>query len=206
MRHLGPKNKTARREGLDLGLKTPGTKSHLRLLQRLNISPGQHGVKGRKRYSERGAQLREKQKLRFMFGISESQLKKYFKKALSMKGDTAQFFIQLLERRLDNVVFRLGFTPTRASARQLVTHGHILVNGKKIKIPSFLVSVGDKISFSNEKIKKIEYINKSLNNKNLIIPKWLKKDNHEGIVVSLPTDSDIEKLLNLRLIIDFYSR
>lgn len=206
MRYRGPKNKICRREGVDLGLKTPGSKNHMRLLKRLNIPPGQHGVKGRKRYSERGEQLREKQKLRYIFGLTEKQLKKYFKKAVSIKGDTTLYFIQFLEKRLDNVVFRLGFAPTRASARQLVTHGHILVNGKKVNIPSYLVKKGDKIAFADEKITQVDYIAQVLNNKDLIIPKWLKRNKLEGEVIAEPFDSDIEKLLNLRLIIDFYSR
>lgn len=206
MRYTGPRNRIARREGVDLGLKTPGSKSHLRLLRRLNVLPGQHGVKGRKRYSERGEQLREKQKLRFTYLLTEKQLKKYFKIALKKKGDTGTNFINILERRLDNVVFRLGFAPTRASARQLVAHGHIKVNDKKIKIPSYLVEIGDIISFSNNEITKVDYIDKALKNKDLIIPSWLKRENLVGKVVSEPVNTDVEKLVNLRLIVDYYSR
>jgi small subunit ribosomal protein S4 len=206
MRYTGPRNRIARREGVDLGLKTPGSKSHLRLLRRLNVLPGQHGVKGRKRYSERGEQLREKQKLRFTYLLTEKQLKKYFKIALKKKGDTGSNFINILERRLDNVVFRLGFAPTRASARQLVAHGHIKVNDKKIKIPSYLVEIGDIISFSNNEITKVDYIDKALKNKDLIIPSWLKRENLVGKVVSEPVNTDVEKLVNLRLIVDYYSR
>ncbi len=206
MRYTGPRNRIARREGVDLGLKTPGSKSHLRLLRRLNVLPGQHGVKGRKRYSERGEQLREKQKLRFTYLLTEKQLKKYFKIALKKKGDTGSNFINILEKRLDNVVFRLGFAPTRASARQLVAHGHIKVNDKKIKIPSYLVEIGDIISFSNNEITKVDYIDKALKNKDLIIPSWLKRENLVGEVVSEPVNTDVEKLVNLRLIVDYYSR
>ncbi len=121
MRYTGPRNKIARREGVDLGLKTPGSKSHARLLKKLNILPGQHGIKGRKKLSERGRQLREKQKLRFMFGITEKQLKKYFLQASEKKGNTAIFLSRFLELRLDNIVYRLGFAPTRPCARQLVS-------------------------------------------------------------------------------------
>ncbi|MGB9707567.1 MAG: 30S ribosomal protein S4 [Microgenomates group bacterium] len=206
MKYTGPRNRIARREGIDLGLKTPGSKNHLRLLRRLNILPGQHGIKGRKRYSERGEQLREKQKLKFLYLISEKQLKRYFKNALKKKGDTATNLINLLERRLDNVVFRLGFAPTRAAARQLVAHGHIKVNDRKVKIPSYLVEVDDIISFSKDKITKVDYIEKSLKNKDLVIAPWLKRENLVGKVISEPVNTDIEKLLNLRLIVDYYSR
>jgi len=206
MRYTGPKNKIARREGIDLGLKTLGTKSHARLLKKLNIPPGQHGLKGRRRFSERAEQLREKQKLRFIFGISERQLKKYFIMASKMKGDTILHLLTLLEKRLDNIVFRLGFAPTRASARQLVSHGHILVNKKKITIPSYQIRVGDEINFSNDKIIKIDYIEKTLNNKEINIPKWIEKKGLFGKVIDLPQSSDVEKILNLRLVIDYYSR
>lgn len=206
MRYLGPKNRISRREGVDLGLKTPGSNSHRRLLNKINILPGQHGAKKRKKTSERGLQLREKQKLRFMFGITEKQLKKYFKKSKEKKGNTALFLCQFLERRLDNIVYRLGFAPTRAAARQLVTHGHILINGKKNNIPSYQVKVNDEISFANEKIIKVPYIEKSLSNKDLIIPSWLEKKGTFGKLISLPTNEEINKQINLRLIIEYYSR
>ena len=129
---------------MDLGLKTPGSKNHARLLNKLTVLPGQHGVRRRRKTSERGIQLREKQKLRFIFGISEKQMKNYFKKSVVKKGNTALYISQYLERRLDNIVYRLGLAPTRASARQLVVHGHIAVEDKKMSIPSYQVKVGDK--------------------------------------------------------------
>lgn len=206
MRYLGPKNRIARREGMDLGLKTPGSKSQTRLLNKLNIPPGQHGVKKRKKVSERGAQLREKQKLRYMFGLSEKQLKNYFKKASVKKGNTAMYLSEYLERRLDNIVYRLGFAPTRAAARQLVSHGHIGVNDKKVSIPSYQVKVGEKISFLKDKILKIPYVEKSINNKDIILPAWLEKKAVVGKLISNPTNEEIAKQINLRLIIEFYSR
>jgi len=206
MRYTGPKNRIARQLGVDLGLKTPGTKSHARLLKRLNIPPGQHGIKGRRKISERALQLREKQKLRFMFGISESQLKKYFKKASKKKGNTALFLCQFLERRLDNVVYRLGFAPTRASARQLVAHKHIKVNGKVLNIPSYLVKVNDIISFADEKITEVPEIKQSLQNKDLILPSWLNKEGKIGKVIGEPSMDLIEKQVHLRLVIEYYSR
>lgn len=206
MRYLGPKNRIARREGMDLGLKTPGSKSQTRLLNKLNIPPGQHGVKKRKKVSERGVQLREKQKLRYMFGLSEKQLKNYFKKASVKKGNTAMYLSEYLERRLDNIVYRLGFAPTRAAARQLVSHGHIGVNDKKVSIPSYQVKVGEKISFLKDKILKIPYVEKSINNKDIILSAWLEKKAVVGKLISNPTNEEIAKQINLRLIIEFYSR
>lgn len=206
MRYTGPRNKIARREGMDLGLKTVGTKSHAQLLKRLNIPPGQHGVKGRRKFSERGEQLREKQKLRFMFGITESQLRKYMKMASKKKGNTAVFLCSFLEQRLDNIVYRLGFAPTRACARQLVSHRHILVNGKKINIPSYQVKVNEVISFASEKITKVPAIEKALMNKDIIIPHWLERKGLRGKLISLPDQTEIEKQINLRLVIEYYSR
>ena len=206
MRYTGPKNRIARREGTDLGLKTPGSKSHARLLNKLNVLPGQHGVRTRRKISERGLQLREKQKLRFIFGLSEKQLKNYFKKSVIKKGNTALELSQFLESRLDNIVYRLGFAPTRASARQLITHGHIAINDKKLTIPSYQLQIGQKVSFLNEKTLKIPYIEKTLANKDVIIPIWLEKKAVAGKLTSVPLMDELSKQLNLRLIIEYYSR
>lgn len=206
MRYTGPKNRLARREGVDLGLKTVGSKSQTRLLNKLNVKPGQHGTVSRRKVSERGMQLREKQKLRFIFGLSEKQLKNYFKKSVIKKGNTALYLSQFLESRLDNIVYRLGMAPTRASARQLVTHGHIAVKDKKNTIPSYQVRVGEKISFLSEKSTKIPYIEKTLTNKDLIVPGWLEKKVVAGKLISVPTSEEISKQCNLRLIIEYYSR
>ncbi len=206
MRLLGPKNKQSRREGIDLGLKTPGSKSHASLLRKLNVPPGQHGTKRRRKQSERSKQLREKQKLRYLFGITETQLKKYFDKSTRIKGNTGVILSQLLEKRLDNTVFRLGFTPTRPSARQLVSHRHIKVNDKVVNISSFQVSVNDSISFAHEKTPKIPAIETSLSNQDTLIPKWLSRKNIDGKVVAEPSSEDIEKQINLISVIEFYSR
>ncbi len=206
MRYTGPRNKMARREGTDLGLKTPGTKGHASLLRKLNVLPGQHGTKGRRKQSERAKQLREKQKLRAIFGLTESQLKQYFKKAKRIKGNTGLILSQLLERRLDNIIYRLGFTPTRASSRQLISHRHIKVSGKILNIPSYKVSLNEQISFTNEKSKKIPYIEATLSNKTIIIPSWLEKKEDFGQLIKEPTNEEIEKQVNLRSVIEFYSR
>jgi len=206
MRYTGPRNRLARREGVDLGLKTPGSKSHARLLKKLNVLPGQQGTRGRRKVAERGVQLREKQKLRFIFGLTEKQLKKYFKNASFKKGNTALHVSQFLEKRLDNVVYRLGLAPTRASARQLVSHGHIKVNDQKVRVASYQVRVGDSVSLYMEKTQKIPYIKTSIENKDAIVPAWLEKKAVFGKLISEPTVSEIEKQINLRLVIEYYSR
>lgn len=207
MRYLGPKNRIARREGIDLGLKTPGSKSHARLLKKLNVPPGQHGGRaGRRKISERAVQLREKQKLRYLFGLTERQLKNYFKKAAFKKGNTALYVSQFLEKRLDNVLYRLGLAPTRAAARQLVSHGHVTVNDKKMAVASYSVRVGDKVAYGKETTIKIPYVEKTLANKDLVVPGWLEKKAVAGKLVAEPTTDEITKQINLRLIIEYYSR
>ncbi|OGK09897.1 30S ribosomal protein S4 [Candidatus Roizmanbacteria bacterium RIFCSPHIGHO2_01_FULL_35_10] len=207
MRYTGPKNRIARREGVDLGFKTPGSKSHARLLKKLSVPPGQHGASRRRRkLSDRARQLREKQKLRYLFLVSEKQLKKYFKEASFKKGNTAVYLAKFLEKRLDNVVYRAGVTPTRASARQLVVHGHIKVNDRLVSIPSFQAKKCDIITFSKESTAKIPYVEKTLLNKDLIIPDWLERKATISKMIDEPTNSDIEKQINLRLVIEHYSR
>lgn len=206
MRYTGPKNRIARREGIDLGLKTLGSKSHARLMKKLTVLPGQHGTPKRRKLSEHSFQLKEKQKLRYMFGVNAKQLKKYFDTAVVKKGNTAFYLAQFLEKRLDNVVYRLGFAPTRAAARQLVTHGHMSINGKKVSIPSYQVKTGDVVSYLKEKTYKIPYIEKSLAEKDAFIPAWLEKKAITGKVKGDPSDEDISKQINLRLVIEFYSR
>ncbi len=206
MRHIGPKNRLARREGIDLGLKTPGTKSHANLLKKMNVPPGQHGLNRRRKISERGKQLREAQKLKYIFGISTGQLKSYFKKAVKKTGNTALFLSQYLEKRLDNVIYRLGLAPTRASARQLVNHGHIQVNGQPVDIPSYQMKQGDIVSFRKEDSMKIPAVEKILQTTDLLIPSWLEKKGTAGKFTAEPTAELIEKQIILRLVIEYFSR
>ncbi len=206
MRITTARNKIARREGADLGFKTPGSKSHAALLRRINVLPGQHGTRRRRKQSERGKQLREKQKLRYMFGLSEKQLKNYFKKAVEMKGNSALNISQLLEKRLDSVVYRLGFAPTRPSARQLVSHRHVKVNGKIVNRASFQVSEKDEVAFASSRSTKIPWVETSLENKDILIPSWLEKKNNQGKIVAQPSEEEIEKQVDLRSVIEFYSR
>src|SRR3990167_1982911 len=142
-RYLGPRCKLSRRERMDLSL-TSGVRP-LDSKCKLDVAPGQHGAR-RGRETEHGIQLREKQKVRRIYGILERQFENYFKKATRLKGSTGENLLKLLERRLDNVVYRMGFGSTRAEARQLVTHGSVLVNGKMVNIPSYLLSSGDMIT------------------------------------------------------------
>ncbi len=206
MKYTGPRNRLARREGMDLGLKTPGSKSHARLLKKLTVFPGQHGLRGRRKISEYAHQLREKQKLRYIFGITEGRLKRYFKAATTKKGNTAFYLAQFLEKRLDNIVFRLGFAPTRSAARQLVNHKHVKVGDKVVNIPSYQLPVEQLVTFANEKTKTIPYIEKLLTNKDIIFPPWMERKATVGKLVSEPTQAEIEKQINLRLVIEFYSR
>lgn len=206
MRYTGPRNRLARREGQDLGLKTVGSKSHANLLRRMNIRPGQRPNARYKKSTEYGRQLREKQKLKRIYSLSEVQLKKYFTEASHLLGNTAHFLIQQLETRLDNAVYRLGLAPTRAGARQLVNHGHILVNGKKCSIPSYKLKAGDVISFKKEKTMKIPYIEESLKRTDISLPIWLGREKNTGKVMSLPDVDAMTDDVDLQSVIEFYSR
>lgn len=206
MRYNGPKNRIARRENMDLGMKTPGSKAQASLLKKINILPGQHGAKGRRKKSEHSRQLREKQKLRYSFGVTESQLKRYFGIASQKRGNTGVLLSEILERRLDNVVYRLGFAPTRAAARQLVSHGHVAVNGKVVKVASYQVIDKDVVTFADEKTKKIPYVEAYMMQNEVILPEWLQVKKDSGTLISTPDSSLIEKQVNLRLVIEFYSR
>jgi|SRR3989344_913590 len=206
MRYTGPRNRLSRREGIDLGLKTVGSKAQSNLLRKIGIIPGQHGKSRIKKSSDYGVQLREKQKLKRMYGITESQMKIYFKKANKKVGNTAEHLINTLERRLDNVVFKLGFAPTRASARQLVGHGHILVSSKKVTIPSYLISQNDMITFKKEKTTKIDYIAPLLEKKDFVVVSWLTRQGTTGKVVGNPELTHFQEEVNLQSVVEFYSR
>lgn len=206
MRYTGPRNRIARREGLDLGLKTAGSKSHASLLKKLNVLPGQHGTRGRRKVSEHGKQLREKQKLRFMYGVTETQMKNYFNKSIKKTGNTALYLTQFLEKRLDTVVNKLGFVTTRAAARQLIVHKHIKVNDKIVNTPSYQVRMGDVITVANDKILKMPNVEASISKTDTIIPEWLEKKGAVGKFLNEPNAEFLEKQLNLRLVVEFYSR
>lgn len=201
-RYTGPKNKVARREGENLGLKSGLA---IKVEKRLNVLPGQHGKMGRKKRSEYGIQLREKQKTKAIYGVLETQFANYFKKASKTAGATGETLLTILERRLDNAVYRLNFAPTRAFARQLVNHGHVFINGKKVNIPSYLVKTGEVISLTS-KAMAIPEVKKLLADAAPKTPKWLEKKAAAGKVVSLPQRDDVDANINEQLIVEFYSR
>lgn len=204
---LVKKNKLARREGVDLSLKTPGTKGHARLLKRLTVIPGSKGTKTyRRKMSEYGRQLREKQKMKRLYNISEQRMSRYFSDASAKKGNTLDFIIQSLELRLDNVLYRGGFAPTRAAARQLVSHGHVSVNGNKITIASYRVSVKDKITYEKKATKEIPYIQQLLEDKNHQTLGWIKRNEKDITVIELPSQETYTEPIDLSLVIEFYSK
>ena len=198
-RYTGPKDRLSRSVGFDLFGK--GGK-----LTRLNVPPGMHGGRGSRRSpSEFSKQLKEKQKVKRLYGVLERQFSRYAGKALKSKGNTGEQLLSLLERRLDNVVYRLGFAPTRMSARQFVSHRHVSVNYKKVSIPSYQVKTGDVVSLS-EKATKIPSAAKMLENKNLKFPSWLERKGGFGKVVSLPIRDDITEPISEQDVVEYYSR
>lgn len=204
-RYLGPKNRLARKEGIDLGLKTVGSHAHASLLRRLNVPPGQHGPKGKRKQSEYGTQLREKQKVKRMYGLMERQFRRYYVMARKWRGNTGDMLVQFLERRLDNTLYRLGLVPTRTSARQFVSHGHILVNGKKVNIPSYLVRADEVVTIKS-KAAEIPAIKKCLDDKTFTPPEWLERKGPAGKIVRLPERSDVTEDINTQFIVEHYSR
>lgn len=197
----GPKNRLARKAGFDLGLKTNPLKTN----RRLNTPPGMHGHKGKKKVSDYGEQLAEKQKVKFMYGVLEKQFHKLFERAAMTPASTGKVLLSLLERRLDNVIYRLGFAPTRAAARQMVAHGHVKVNGKKLDIPSYSVHMNDVVTISDTAMK-IPAVADLLKDKNKAVPVWLSKQAAVGKVVRYPERDDIDVGINEQLIVEFYSR
>lgn len=199
-RRTGPKQKLQRSLGEDLGLKTNAVK----VARRLNIPPGQHGRKGRKKMSDFGLQLKEKQKVKLIYGVLEKQMRRYYDTATKTPASTGATLLKLLERRLDNVVYRLGFAPTRAAARQLVSHNHIRVNGKKNSIPSYLVKMGDVISL-RDKTLKIPTVAALLKEKTGV-PAWLERQANSGKVTRFPERDEIDITVDEQRIVEFYSR
>lgn len=204
-RYLGPRCKLARRERMDLSL-TSGVRP-LDSKCKLDTAPGQHGAR-RGRETEHGVQLREKQKVRRIYGILERQFRNYFKKAARLKGSTGENLLKLLERRLDNVVYRMGFGSTRAESRQLVNHGGILVNGKAVNIPSYLVAPGDIVSV-REASKKQLRIQSALTLSQARPPcGWIEVDAaaFSGTFKNVPDRMDLPPDINEQLIVELYSK
>lgn len=204
-RYTGPVGKVSRRLGIGI------TEKGSRILQKRSFPPGQHGPTARRRQvSDYGLQLLEKQKAKYMYGVLERQFRRTFEQAARRSGVTGEYLLSLLERRLDNVVYRLGLATTRAQARQLVNHGHILVDGRKTNIPSYTVKVGQVIAVRTESRRRTYF-------KNLVdsgeltkyrAPEWLRLSPAElsGTVLALPRREDAEQGINEQLIVEFYSR
>ena len=206
-RYRGSECRLCRREGLKLFFKGDRCYTEKCAFERRGYAPGEHG-QARKKHSDYGVQLREKQRLKRMYGLLEKQFKGYFERADRMKGITGSNLLMLLERRLDNVVFRMGFAPSRNDARQLVRHSHFLVNGKKVNIPSYMVKKDDVVEL-REKSRKVLPILDSLETvARRGIPGWLEleKDSFKGVVKAIPTREDITMPVQEQLVVELYSK
>jgi small subunit ribosomal protein S4 len=198
-RYTGPKHRLARKEGVNLLDKSSQT-----LMRRLATPPGMHGKKRKKRLSEYGLQLREKQKAKTTYGLMEKQFKNLVQKVQVKRGDTKELIVSALETRLDNLVYRLGFGKTRYMSRQLVSHGHVLVNGKKLNIPSYEVRVDDVISLG-PKMQANKVVLETNQEKEVVLP-FLNKKGLSGKLVRMPKTEDLQVPFDLQLIIEYYSR
>ena len=197
-----------RRENIKLYLKGDRCYSDKCAFDRRSYPPGEHGERRGRKISDYGIQLREKQKVKRMYGLSEKQFHLFFERAEAQRGVTGTNLLVLLERRLDNVIYRLGFANSRTQGRQFVLHNHFLVNGKKVNIPYFLVKKGDSIEI-NEKSKKIAAISDSI--EAVVrrgIPQWLEleKENHKGVVTGFPVREDITMPIQEQLVVELYSK
>jgi small subunit ribosomal protein S4 len=206
-RYIGPTCKLARREGVDLELKSParGLESKCKLSQ----PPGQHGASRRVRLSDYALQLREKQKVRRIYGILERQFRNYYKLAAKQRGATGENLLRLLESRLDNVVYRMGFAVTRAQARQMVTHKAISVNGKAVNIPSYRVKPEDVVAIREKaknqlRVKEAVTLSQEMN----LVPAWLEVDSTkmEGVFKAYPDRDELSAAINESLIVELYSK
>jgi small subunit ribosomal protein S4 len=206
-RYRGPSCRLCRREGTKLFLKGDRCYSDKCAVERRNYPPGQHGQR-RPKFSSYGEQLREKQKVKRIYGLLERQFRLTFERAERQRGITGANLLVLLERRLDNMVYRLGFAPSRAAARQLVTHGHFTVNGRKVNIPSYLVSPGDVIELkpSSRNIQMIQESLEAVVRRG--VPSWLELDKEQfrGKVLALPTREELTMPVREQLIVELYSK
>ena len=194
-----------RREGQKLFLKGERCVSKKCAMERRPVAPGQHGL-ARRKPSNYNVQLREKQKVKRAYGLLEKQFRAYYEKAERLNGITGEVMLELLERRLDNVIYRMGVGASRAQCRQLVSHNHILVNGKSVNIPSYSVKIGDTIGIKD--VKKDRVIFKELKGAKIVMPKWVQFDTEtlSGSVVARPLRDDIDLKINEQNIIELYSK
>ena len=207
-RYTGPVCRLCRREDMKLFLKGERCYTDKCGYERRSYPPGQHGQNRRRKRSDYGEQLREKQKVKRIYGIAERQFRGYYRRAIRMKGNSGGNLVQLLERRLDNVVYRMGFASDHAEARQLVRHGHFTVNGKKVNIPSYLVRAGDVVAV-REKSRKVKRIEESLGAvERRGVPQWLEldKDKFSGRIKGMPSREDFTMPIREQLIVELYSK
>ena len=200
-RYTGPRVRISRRFGIPIYGPT-------KYLERRNYGPGVHGPKNRRKVSDYGLGLIEKQKLRYLYGLMERQFRRVYEKALRTRGVTGEIMLQILETRLDNVVYHLGFAPTRPSARQLVAHGHILVNGRGVSVPSFALKVNDVVEVKSNNVSR-QMAGKALEaSGNRNVPDWLalNRDAFKGTVMRVPSRDDIRPIANEQAVVEFYSR
>jgi small subunit ribosomal protein S4 len=200
-RYTGPRSKVSRR--FNMPIFGPS-----KALERKNYPPGMHGQRGRRKFSEYALALAEKQKLRFIYGVMERQFRRYFKEAIGRRGVTGDTLLQLLETRLDNVIFRLGFAGSRRMARQMVSHGHINVDGRRVNIPSFNVREGQVIEVA-DKPRARQMATRNIEASKLSpVPEWLVADAaaFRGTVARIPTREDIQPVVNDQLVVELYSR
>ncbi|MCS7201541.1 MAG: 30S ribosomal protein S4 [Dictyoglomus sp.] len=204
-RYTGPDCRLCRREGIKLFLKGTKCFSNKCPFERRKSAPGQHG-RAQRKLTEYGLRLREKQKLKRIYGVLERQFRRYFEEASKGKGVTGERLLQILETRLDNVVYRLGWALSRAQARQLVLHRKILVNGRKVNIPSYNVKVGDIIEVAEKDLIPVQEALETFSNKH--VPSWLEVDNEnlKGRILRLPTREEIDVPVQEQLVVEFYSR
>lgn len=207
-RYIGPVCRLCRREGMKLFLKGERCYTEKCAIEKRNLPPGQHGKLRRAKLVGYGLQLREKQKVKRIYGVLENQFRRYFEAAERQRGITGETLLQLLERRLDNVIYRLGLATSRAQARQLVRHGHFLVNGKKVDVPSYSVRVGDEIGVRNGSAKNVVIQHAIEEVKGRGIPEWLAfdPDRMAGRIASLPTREQINLPVQEQLIVELYSK
>jgi small subunit ribosomal protein S4 len=206
-KYIGPKCKLMRREGADLSLKS--SRRAVDTKCKIDNPPGMHGAGTRKpRQSDYGLQLREKQKLRRIYGILERQFRNYYKEASRIKGSTGENLLQLLETRLDNVVYRMGFGSTRAEARQLVNHKSIMVNGKIVNIPSYVVSAADVVSVREKSRKQARIAESMALAEQIGFPDWVdvNQTKFEGIFKAMPERSELPPDINEQLVVELYSK
>jgi small subunit ribosomal protein S4 len=207
-RYIGPVCRLCRREGMKLFLKGERCYTEKCAIEKRNMPPGQHGRARKAKMVGYGVQLREKQKVKRIYGVLENQFRRYFETAERTRGITGETLLQLLERRLDNVVYRAGFSTSRAQARQLVRHGHFLVNGRKVDVPSYSVRQGDVVSVRQSSLENAAIAHAMEEVKGRGVPEWISIDSTKlaGTISSLPTREQINLPVQEQLIVELYSK